>query len=108
MEDYRPISKYVNMRQIRQSANFKVKKYQESIFIGEVNKETDKREGLGITVYKNGRIYEGPWIGDLRQGKGYELYANGCTYEGLFHRGKPEGKGIYRWLSKETYEGEWY
>ena len=66
MEDYKPISKFIDMRKIRQSPNFAVKKYQESIYIGEEDKSSLKREGLGIMIYKSGRVYEGPWVADYR------------------------------------------
>jgi len=29
------------------------------------------REGLGLMVYNNGQIYEGPWKLDMREGYGY-------------------------------------
>lgn len=68
--------------------------------MGEENKENNKREGRGIMVYRNGRVFEGSWLNDMREGKGCERYENGSSYDGDFHRGKPHGKGIYRWLSK--------
>ena len=35
-----------------------------------------KRNGGGIMVYGNGRIYEGQWLDNLRHGLGFEKYLN--------------------------------
>jgi hypothetical protein len=40
------------------------------------------REGMGVMVYGNGRLYEGEWWEDQRHGKGYEVYPNGNNYDG--------------------------
>jgi len=31
-----------------------------------------RRDGIGIMVYNNGRVYEGYWSNDKRHGEGYE------------------------------------
>lgn len=92
MEDYQPASCMIDVDEIRRSPNFAVRKFPDAIYIGEVNKdlpETDEdedplRQGKGIMLYKNGRIYEGEWRKDLRTGRGYEKYTNGNEYEGDF------------------------
>ena len=66
------------------------------------------RHGLGVMLYKSGRVYEGFWHKDKRHGKGYEKYKNGDIFLGEFDKGRPNGKGRRLWLhANETYEGEW-
>ena len=60
----------MNVRELRRSTNFTVKKYPASVYMGEENKENNKREGRGIMVYRNGRVFEGSWLNDMREGKG--------------------------------------
>jgi hypothetical protein len=62
------------------SENFGVKRYKDAVFRGEIDPDTNKRVGKGVIVYKNGRTYEGEWVGDKRQGRGYERFANGNIY----------------------------
>jgi hypothetical protein len=90
----------------KESPNFIIKQYKDSIFRGEVNARR-KREGKGVIVYDAGRIYEGEWAADKRHGRGYELFSNGNTYQGDYARGKAEGKGAYTWRNGEVYDGEW-
>ena len=64
--------------------NFGVKRFKDAIFRGEID-ESNKRNGKGVIVYKNGgRVYEGDWYMDKRQGRGYEMFANGNIYQGEF------------------------
>ena len=72
MEDYRPVGGGLSMKDLRQSPLFSVKKFNDAIFMGELIEKSGLREGTGIMVYKNGRIYEGKWAKDSRSGKGYE------------------------------------
>jgi len=73
--------------------NVFTKHYVDSIYIGQFKNEM--REGLGIMMYKNGRIYEGHWMRDWREGEGFEIYSNGNVYSGYFRLGKADGKGVY-------------
>jgi hypothetical protein len=107
LEDYKPLSSMIALKDLRECDNFAVKKYSDSIYMGEVSKE-GFREGKGIIAYKTGRVYEGHWFRDLREGKGYERYPNGNIFDGDYKKGKPHGKGIYKWVNGESYEGEWY
>ena len=61
------------------------KKSLKSLYYGEVNKN---RNGCGIMLYSNGRIYEGEWLNDVKFGKGFELYPSGNYYLGNFVNGK--------------------
>jgi hypothetical protein len=39
-----------------------------------------KRNGQGIQLYFNDRVYEGEWSIDKRHGRGYERFSNGNIY----------------------------
>ncbi len=47
----------------------------------------NSRNGKGVMVYNNGRVYEGEWMSDKRHGSGYERYSNGNKYEGQYENG---------------------
>ena len=50
-----------------------------------------KREGLGIFIYANGRVYEGEWKNDRMNGRGFEIFSGGSTYIGIFLENKAHG-----------------
>jgi len=52
------ISDVFNYNDIRISATFGVKQYQNAIYRGELN-YISEREGYGVMIYDTGRIYEG-------------------------------------------------
>lgn len=45
---------------LKQSETFAIKKYKESLYRGEIVGQL--REGNGVCVYENGRLYEGAWV----------------------------------------------
>ena len=90
IEDYKPIGSLIVMTELREMPMFQVKKFSDAVFVGQVN-EKDLRDGLGVMIYKNGRIYEGNWKDDQREGKGLEKYSNNNKYEGDFSKGKAHG-----------------
>lgn len=57
------------------------------MYYGEFHKA--QRNGLGIMIYTNGRVYEGEWNDNYKHGKGYEKFNNGAVYEGSYIKGKP-------------------
>lgn len=76
---------------------------------------------LGVTLYRDGRIYEGSYADNEKNGFGCEIYANGNLYVGHFHQNKKHGKGTFFWFSLcdnsstkdahqkvEQYEGTWW
>ena len=91
---------------IKKLKNFQILRFKDAIYRGQIH-NADRREGLGIMQYENGRIYEGSWVNDRRHGKGYEKYSNGNIYEGEFARGKANGVGVYNWKNGEIYQGHW-
>ena len=104
-EEYSMESSRFDYIALTKQANFGIKRYNDSIYRGELL--NNKRQGLGVMVYRKARVYEGEWSKDTRNGQGMERYSNGNRYEGQFYNNKPHGKGIYTWANGEVYEGEW-
>lgn len=102
---YTPRNKMITIDDLKKNPNTKVKRFKDCVFFGNVF--NNKRHGLGIMLYKNGRIYEGEWTNDVKNGKGLEMFGNGGRYEGDFVNGKPEGYGVYVWPNGEVYDGQW-
>lgn len=59
--------KIVQLKDIKNKPNFRKRKYFDAVYYGET-REGEEREGLGIMMYFNKRMYEGNWKGDLREG----------------------------------------
>lgn len=51
----------------------------------------DSRQGKGIIINKQGRVYEGDWMNNLKHGYGYEKFPSGSYFEGKYINNKPEG-----------------
>ena len=64
-------------------------------------------EGYGKFHWKEGREYQGTWLGGKMSGQGTMKYLDGAKYEGNFVNGKREGFGKYIWNKRKYYEGEW-
>ena len=75
----------------------------------------------GITIYRDGRVYEGSYTHNEKKGEGCEIYANGNMYVGEYHQNKKHGRGTFFWFSQckgtgtkeehfkvEQYEGTWW
>jgi hypothetical protein len=80
---------------------FKIKRYKSHVniiakYFGQVLKDSNIKEGKGISYYNSGIIlYEGDFKNDLPNGKGIEYYENKVkVYEGNYLDGKPDGFGI--------------
>jgi len=54
-----------------------VKNYKDSYYLGEILPESNVRNGMGVCVYENSRLYEGYWKNDKREGRGFERFSNG-------------------------------
>lgn len=103
---YIPVcDEYLQWQMIQGSTNLGVKKYKESVYIGELDKNTNMRHGKGVIKYQSRRLYEGSWHQDKRHGLGFERFANGNTYKGEYSLGVVNGQGIYKWADGEEYEG---
>jgi hypothetical protein len=73
----------------------------------------------GITIYQDGRIYEGQFSNNEKNGFGYEIYPNCNVYVGDFDKNKKHGRGSFYWFTVnnlaptnheeiEYYRGEWW
>ena len=51
-------------------SGFKIKKYKNGVYFGQLS-EDQKKDGVGIVFYYDGRLYEGEFGNDLKHGKGY-------------------------------------
>lgn len=105
--DYDMESDLFDFIELSKHEHFKVKRYKDAIYRGQVDPKTGLRQGMGVMEYENGRVYEGSWTNDLRTGQGFEKYANGNHYNGQFLDGKAHGQGYYKWANGEFYNGEW-
>lgn len=99
------MSNLIKMSNLKGSSNTFIKKFQDSEYFGEIIE--NKREGIGIMSYDNGRIFEGYWQHDFRNGQGYEKFANGNVYIGNYINGKSHGSGAFMWENGDKYKGEW-
>ena len=101
------LSDIFDYKELMDLPNFGIKKYKSATYKGCIHQNTQQRDGFGVQIYDNGRVYEGEWLSDKRSGQGYELYVNGNSYKGGFMNNKAHGKGTYFWANGEVYEGEW-
>ena len=78
-----------------------------SIYMGQWNKKTKRREGKGEQIWPGGSLYEGFWFNDKANGKGRLIHADGDVYEGQWVNDKAEGQGVYKHMDGAQYVGEW-
>ena len=57
----------VEWDEIKLLANFAVKVFKSSAYVGQLDEDL-KRSGKGIITYASGRAYEGSWLNDRRHG----------------------------------------
>jgi hypothetical protein len=81
------------------------KEYDNGRYIGNI--VNNKREGIGVFFYTEGKRYEGEWKDDKINGRGIMVYKIGDKYDGYFKDEKKEGKGIYYYNNGNVYEGDW-
>ncbi|CAI2383020.1 unnamed protein product [Moneuplotes crassus] len=75
-------------------------------YFGQVN-NAGQRHGIGVCLYRTGRMYQGTWHEDKRSSYGKETLSNNQTYQGEFKNGKFHGEGLYTWTNGDTYNGSW-
>ena len=105
--DYQMMSDVFDYDGLCAEKNFGIKRYRNATYRGQINPQTQMRDGKGVQVGDTGRIYEGEWLSDKRCGTGYEVYKNGNAYKGAFMNNRAHGKGAYFWLDGQVYDGEW-
>ena len=64
--NYAMESNEFDYEEIKNLETFGIKYYRDASYKGELRNR--KRNGKGVMIYKNGRIYEGEWLNDKRQG----------------------------------------
>lgn len=69
LENYQPISDLLNWEELKSDPNAQLKKYRESVYYGAI--VDGSRNGIGIMLYTNGRVFEGNWKDNFKHGKGY-------------------------------------
>lgn len=74
------ISELFNYADIKDVDEFNIKRTKNTLYKGTLVER--QRDGLGVLIYNNGRVYEGEWKNDKRNGRGYELFNNQSTYLG--------------------------
>ena len=79
-KEYEMISQLFNYAEISEADEFRIKRTKNTLYRGILVER--KREGVGIVIYSNGRVYEGEWHSDKRNGRGYEVFSNNSTYLG--------------------------
>ncbi|CRL03817.1 CLUMA_CG016373, isoform A [Clunio marinus] len=57
--------------------------------------KNNKKAGLGIMYYNDGRVYFGEWKDDVYDGTGVLVQENGNRYEGTFSKGLKHGIGLF-------------
>ena len=49
---------------IKNTKEFAIKRYQNAVYKGQI--VNGERQGMGVMIYSNGRLYEGQWENDKR------------------------------------------
>ncbi|CAD8121411.1 unnamed protein product [Paramecium sonneborni] len=102
---YKPYNKKFKYERLLKFENCRLKIYKDSYYFGQLI--NGKKNGLGVILSNNGRIYEGQFENDRKHGQGYERFPDKTSYEGTYINGKPDGKGKFLWANGEVYEGGW-
>lgn len=105
--DYEMMSDVFDFHELAAELNFGIKRYKNATYKGQINQQTQMRDGKGVQINDTGRVYEGEWLADKRCGQGYEVYKNGNAYKGGFMNNRAHGKGAYFWQDGQVYDGEW-
>jgi len=66
-----------------------------------------KRQGLGITWFRNDDIHQGYYENDKPHGNGQKKYSDGLVYEGNFENGLRNGTGSLHYTDGTKRQGEW-
>ena len=69
--------------------------------------KSEKPDGYGRAIYKNGNMYEGYFINGKRQGYGIYKFFDGERYEGEWYQDQQYGNGTYYFANNNRYEGSW-
>jgi len=104
---FKKLPPYIRTIKMPTKLSFKgVVECEEGMYCGYWNLTNNKREGKGIMVFNDGRIYEGMWKSNIPWGNGRWIQPTGNIYEGQIRKGKFHGFGKYIWKDGEQYIGE--
>mmetsp|Transcript_17334 Transcript_17334/g.20097 ORF Transcript_17334/g.20097 Transcript_17334/m.20097 type:complete len:282 (+) Transcript_17334:42-887(+) len=78
-----------------------------SIYLGQWNKETNKREGRGVAILADGSLYEGFWHDDLKSGHGRLIFSSGDAYQGQWRHGVSCHYGVFVGFANYKVKGNW-
>lgn len=80
-----------------------------SVYIGEIDQETGKKNGQGKLTFPNGDFYEGQFKQDLYHGKGAFIeQSTNSKYEGNWEEGMKNGQGKEFFGDGSVYEGNYF
>jgi hypothetical protein len=87
-------------------------KYDNGLYIGDIDPLTKNRHGYGAYIWNDGNYYEGDFSQNKRTGKGIYIWPNGRYYVGDFIDGKRTGMGkewdrvLYRYAIGKFVDGK--
>uniref|UniRef100_A0A7S3JK39 MORN repeat-containing protein n=1 Tax=Euplotes harpa TaxID=151035 RepID=A0A7S3JK39_9SPIT len=80
---------------------------EDSVYIGELDPITGLKQGIGILVTTEGRMYEGEWRRDQKHGYGREIVLNEFYFIGNWYDDRRSGTGKMTLSDGTTKEGCW-
>lgn len=75
------------------------------VYLGQIDPQSLKREGLGLYSFKNGGYYEGEFHDNEFEGMGVLYYKNQDVFNGTFKSGVRDGFGVYKYSSDLIFSG---
>ncbi|CAI2374216.1 unnamed protein product [Moneuplotes crassus] len=68
--------------------------FEQEYYFGQWNTTTNCREGIGLCIFPDGRVYQGLWESDYPNGEGIIVNPDCKVYKGWVRNGIQHGKGI--------------
>jgi hypothetical protein len=65
-QEFKMTTDIFDFNELKSLPNFGIKDFKDSYYMGEISPENNLRNGLGVCVYENSRLYEGFWERDRR------------------------------------------
>ena len=79
----------------------------QEFYEGSWDKESNVKEGYGVQVFDDQRVFEGRWINGEPSDKGRMTYPNGAQFLGDYSFGIRNGEGRYENPDGSYYDGSW-
>ena len=67
----------------------------------------NRRNGVGLYIWSDGRVYEGGWKDGKCHGYGRMIFKNGNWYQGEMKEDKKDGFGTFKWMDGDWFQGEY-